>query len=201
MYLYVLNKNWSTLSNSKSFLYQEPPIPGRWGYYDTYEEWNLPGLILFRPQRVDVEIPSLLSWNLLIELRPGGYSGHRFSQKWQLRVCKWNFRVCKMPLLMKIPMKILGCAISSFARAKHRCTGGWLILWFRLWVIVLHVYINRIVQYCTISIANTLEMLQCCTKSSMNSILRGMCTSPYIRVSLLMHYDGDQPLCRHYYSM
>ena len=32
--------------------------------------------------------------------------GHRFSQKWQLRVCKWNFRVCKMPLLMKIPMKM-----------------------------------------------------------------------------------------------
>ena len=31
---------------------------------------------------------------------------HRFSQKWQLRVCKWKFRVCKMPLLMKIPMKI-----------------------------------------------------------------------------------------------
>ena len=31
---------------------------------------------------------------------------HRFSQKWQLRVCKWNFRVCKMPLLMKIPMKM-----------------------------------------------------------------------------------------------
>ena len=29
---------------------------------------------------------------------------HRFSQKWQLRVCKLNFRVCKMPLLMKIPM-------------------------------------------------------------------------------------------------
>ena len=25
---------------------------------------------------------------------------------------------------------ILGCAISSTARAKHRCTGGWLILWF-----------------------------------------------------------------------
>ena len=24
---------------------------------------------------------------------------------------------------------ILGCAISSIARAKHRCTGGWLILW------------------------------------------------------------------------
>ena len=23
---------------------------------------------------------------------------------------------------------ILGCAISSIARAKHRCTGGWLIL-------------------------------------------------------------------------
>ena len=23
---------------------------------------------------------------------------HRFSQKWQLRVCKWNFRVCKMPV-------------------------------------------------------------------------------------------------------
>ena len=31
---------------------------------------------------------------------------HRFSQKWQLRVCKWNFRVCKMPLLAKIPMRI-----------------------------------------------------------------------------------------------
>ena len=31
---------------------------------------------------------------------------HRFSQKWQLRVCKWTFGVCKMPLLMKIPMKI-----------------------------------------------------------------------------------------------
>ena len=31
---------------------------------------------------------------------------HRFSQKWQLRVCKWNFRVCKMPFLMKIPMKM-----------------------------------------------------------------------------------------------
>ena len=31
---------------------------------------------------------------------------HRFSQKWQLRVCKWKFRVCKMPLLMKIPRKI-----------------------------------------------------------------------------------------------
>ena len=25
---------------------------------------------------------------------------------------------------------ILGCAISSVARAKHGCTGGWLILWF-----------------------------------------------------------------------
>ena len=24
---------------------------------------------------------------------------------------------------------ILGCAISSIARAKHRCTGGWLKLW------------------------------------------------------------------------
>ena len=33
-------------------------------------------------------------------------SAHRFSQKWQLRVCKWNFRVCKMPLLMKISMKM-----------------------------------------------------------------------------------------------
>ena len=31
---------------------------------------------------------------------------HRFSQKWQLSVCKWNFRVCKMSLLMKIPMKM-----------------------------------------------------------------------------------------------
>ena len=31
---------------------------------------------------------------------------HRFCQKWQLRVCKWNFRVCKIPILMKIPMKI-----------------------------------------------------------------------------------------------
>ena len=31
---------------------------------------------------------------------------HRFNQKWQLRVCKWNFRVCKMPLLMKISMKM-----------------------------------------------------------------------------------------------
>ena len=31
---------------------------------------------------------------------------HRFSQKWQLRVCKWNFRVCKMLLLMKILMKM-----------------------------------------------------------------------------------------------
>ena len=61
---------------------------------------------------------------------------HRFSQKWELWVFKWNFRVCKMPLLMKIPMKmkelgylvILGCAIGSFACAKHRCTGGWLKL-------------------------------------------------------------------------
>ena len=35
-----------------------------------------------------------------------GTQNHRFSQKWQLRVCKWNFGVCKMPLLMKIPMKI-----------------------------------------------------------------------------------------------
>ena len=25
---------------------------------------------------------------------------------------------------------ILGCAISSIARAKHGCTGGWLKLWF-----------------------------------------------------------------------
>ena len=33
-------------------------------------------------------------------------SFHRFSQKWQLRVCKWNFRVCKMLLLMKFPMKM-----------------------------------------------------------------------------------------------
>ena len=33
-------------------------------------------------------------------------SPHRFSQKWQLGVCKLNFRVCKMPLLMKIPMKM-----------------------------------------------------------------------------------------------
>ena len=31
---------------------------------------------------------------------------HRFSQVWQLRVCKWNFRMCKMPLLMKITMKM-----------------------------------------------------------------------------------------------
>ena len=31
---------------------------------------------------------------------------HRFSQKWQLRVCKWNFRGCKRPLLNKIPMKM-----------------------------------------------------------------------------------------------
>ena len=31
---------------------------------------------------------------------------HRFSQKWQLRVCKWNFRVCKIPILMKILMKM-----------------------------------------------------------------------------------------------
>ena len=31
---------------------------------------------------------------------------HRFSQKWQIKVCKLNFRVCKMPLLMKIPMKM-----------------------------------------------------------------------------------------------
>ena len=60
---------------------------------------------------------------------------HRFSQKWQLRVCKWNFRVCKMPIFMKIPMKmkrnriILGCAIGLVACAKHRCTGGWLKLW------------------------------------------------------------------------
>ena len=27
---------------------------------------------------------------------------------------------------------ILGCAISSIARAKHRCTGGWLILWWKV---------------------------------------------------------------------
>ena len=59
---------------------------------------------------------------------------HRFSQKWQLRVCKWNFMVCKMSLLMKIPMKMkkirvtLGCAIGLIACAKHRCTGGWLKL-------------------------------------------------------------------------
>ena len=31
---------------------------------------------------------------------------HRFSQKWQLRVCTLNFRVCKMALLKKIPMKM-----------------------------------------------------------------------------------------------
>ena len=31
---------------------------------------------------------------------------HRFSQKWQLRVCKWNFRVCKMLFLIKFPMKM-----------------------------------------------------------------------------------------------
>ena len=31
---------------------------------------------------------------------------HRFSQKWQFGVCKLNFRVCKMPILMKIPMKM-----------------------------------------------------------------------------------------------
>ena len=31
---------------------------------------------------------------------------HRFSHKWQPRVCKWNFRVCIMPLLMKFPLKI-----------------------------------------------------------------------------------------------
>ena len=36
----------------------------------------------------------------------GGGSHHRFSQKWQIRVCKWNFRMCKMPLLMKISMKM-----------------------------------------------------------------------------------------------
>ena len=24
---------------------------------------------------------------------------------------------------------VLGCAISSIARAKHRCMSGWLILW------------------------------------------------------------------------
>ena len=34
------------------------------------------------------------------------HAAHIFGQKWQLRVCKWNFRVCKMPLLMKIPMKM-----------------------------------------------------------------------------------------------
>ena len=31
---------------------------------------------------------------------------HRFSQKWQFRVCKWNFRVCIISLFMKIPMKM-----------------------------------------------------------------------------------------------
>ena len=25
---------------------------------------------------------------------------------------------------------VLGCAISSIARAKHRCMSGWLILWY-----------------------------------------------------------------------
>ena len=65
------------------------------------------------------------------------YSRHRFSQKWQLRVCKLNFRVCKMPLLLnEKPHEneriwvILGCAIGLLiACAKHRCTGGWLKLW------------------------------------------------------------------------
>ena len=72
------------------------------------------------------------------------YALHSFSQKWHLRVCKWNFRVCKMPLWMQISMKIkefwvmLGCAISSIARSKHGCTGGWLILWCSGDTTVLH---------------------------------------------------------------
>ena len=28
---------------------------------------------------------------------------------------------------------ILGRALSTIARAKHRCTGGWLILWCQIW--------------------------------------------------------------------
>ena len=64
---------------------------------------------------------------------------HKFSQKWQLRVCKWNFRMCKMPPFDENPHEderigvILGCAISSIARAKHECMGGWLLLWFGGW--------------------------------------------------------------------
>ena len=36
---------------------------------------------------------------------------------------------------------ISGCAISSFARAKHGCTGGWLILWLHFCCIKSLVYI------------------------------------------------------------
>ena len=59
---------------------------------------------------------------------------HRFSQKWQLGVCKQNFMMCKMPFFDEIPHEngrirmILGCAINSIACAKHGCLGGWLIL-------------------------------------------------------------------------
>ena len=53
----------------------------------------------------DKQMNKLTGWNKFYWICSLG-SNHRFSQKWQLRVCKWNFRVCKMALLMKIPMKM-----------------------------------------------------------------------------------------------
>ena len=57
---------------------------------------------------------------------------------------------------------ILGCASRSIARAKHGCMGGWLKLCPRsLW---LKHNFNGLVQDCSNSIANALELLQSCTK-------------------------------------
>ena len=90
------------------------------------------------------------------------HCSHRFSQKWQLRVCKWNFRVCKMPIFMKIPMKmkrnriILGCAIGLIACAKHRCTGGWLKLWLQFKMLWCHCRTDPVIIF-LVSISQTIS--------------------------------------------
>ena len=55
-----------------------------------------------RPSLVQIMACCLFSAKPLSELM----LDHRFSQKWQLSVCKWNFKVYKLPLLMKIPIKM-----------------------------------------------------------------------------------------------
>ena len=60
---------------------------------------------------------------------------HRFSQKWQLRVCKWTFYGVQNVIFEENPHEnerigvFLWCAISYIAHAKHGYTGGWLMLW------------------------------------------------------------------------